>query len=419
MELAATVLLALLLVSAPRADAAPPETTRESDPAAEPRDDPTLPVSGGLEPEIDLIDRDPSNWLGIPPEREWLNFIRDPLRELDERHGVAITGAYTVLYQHSIGPEAQGAAAGDFDLTMRWTPVGRGTPDTGSLYVATEWRHQFGSRVPSNLGSEIGTLLATTNGFNDRGLVVKDAYYVQRLFEDHLRVGFGRVDAENLFAGHLLQSANTSFLNKAFSTNPTVSLPGVGAGAAISVRPVDWFYVAGGANNAYGNTEEVTIDELDEWRLFKYGELGFTPSVEGVGAGRYRVAVWHMDSRSNTGQPADEGFSVIVDQQFGGRVTTFARYGYASGDLTGVKQSIQAGGAVLGLFGSSADLTGLAFAWSEPEADLDDEEVLEVFHRLQLTGRLQLTLGAQWIFDPSNTDVDALGVLSARFRMSF
>jgi hypothetical protein len=127
-----------------------------------------------------------------------------------------------------------------------------------------------------------------------------------------------------------------------------------------------------------------------------------------------------MDSRGDTGQPADEGFSVIVDQTFGERITTFARYGYASGDLTGVKQSIQAGGAVTGLVGSSADLTGLAFAWSEPEADLDDEKVLEVFHRLQLTGRLQLTLGAEWIFDPSNApDVDALGVLSARFRLSF
>jgi hypothetical protein len=281
------VALGLLLVSAPNAAAqgAPP-ATREADPAALPLGDPTLPVSGGLEPEIDVIDRDPSNWLDIPPEREWLNAVRDPLKQLDERHGLAITGAYTVLYQHSIGPDAQGAAAGDFDLTLRWTPIGRDTPDTGSLYVATEWRHQLGSRVPSALGSEIGTLLATTNGFNDRGLVVKDAYYVQRLFEDHLRVGFGRVDAENLFANHQLQSANTSFLNKAFSTNPTVSFPGVGAGAALSVRPVDWFYVAGGANNAYGNTEEVTIDLVDEWRLFKYGEIGFTPSVEGVGDGR-------------------------------------------------------------------------------------------------------------------------------------
>ncbi|MGH7288044.1 MAG: carbohydrate porin, partial [Myxococcota bacterium] len=182
----------------------------------------------------------------------------------------------------------------------------------------------------------------------------------------------------------------------------------------------DWFYLAGGATNAYGNTEATTIDLVDEWRLFEFGEIGFTPTVEGVGDGRYRVAVWHMDSRSRTGQPSDGGFSVIVDQKFGERVTTFARYGYADGDLTRVRQSIQAGGGVTGLFGSSADLTGLAFAWSEPEADLRDEEVLEVFYRIQLTGRLQLTFDAQLIFDPSNApDVDALGVLSARFRLSF
>ena len=46
-----------------------------------------------------------------------------------------------------------------------------------------------------------------------------------------------------------------------------------------------------------------------------------------MGEGRYRVAVWHMDSRSRTEQPADEGFSLIIDQRVGERLTTFARYG--------------------------------------------------------------------------------------------
>ena len=75
----------------------------------------------------------------------------------------------------------------------------------------------------------------------------------------------------------------------------------------------------------------------------------------------------------------------------------------------------------MGLVGSADDLTGLAFGWSEPdESSGHDEKVLELFHRLQLTGRLQLTLGAQCILDPSSApDADALGVLSARFRLSF
>src|SRR5262245_22025884 len=182
----------------------------------EPRDDMDKPAPGAIEPPLEIIEQDPSNWLGIPPEKEWLNLIRDPLKELDEEYGLLIAGAYTMLFQQSIGPDEQSAAAGDFDLTGRWTFLGRDTPDIGSFYVATEYRHEIGNQPPSELGAQIGTLLGTTDGFSNRGWAVKDAYYAQRLFDDHVRVGLGRVDSENLVGNHDLQSANTSFLNKAF-----------------------------------------------------------------------------------------------------------------------------------------------------------------------------------------------------------
>lgn len=385
-----------------------------------PLDDKDATPPGALEPPLDLIERDPSNWLGIPPDRELLNLIRDPLKELDRRYGVLVTGAYTMLFQQSIGPNATNASAGDFDLTGRWTFLGRGTKDVGSIYVAGEYRHRIGDIPPSALGPELGTLLGTTNGFSDRGWAVKDAYYAQRLFDDHVRFGFGRVDPENLVGAHDLQSANTSFLNKAFSTNPTIAFPGSGFGAAATVRPVDWFYLSGGATNAYGNTTQITIDDLDEWRFFKFAEIGFTPSIEGVGIGKYRVSLWHLDSRALTGQPGDGGVSFIADQKIGEDLSLFARYGYSDADLTNVRHSVQVGGAYEGLFGSTSDLTGLAFAWSQPKAALRDEQVVEVFHRAQLTGRVQFTVGMQLIMQPSNApDLDELGIFSARLRVTF
>lgn len=397
----------------------PPESTWQS--GDEPLDDMDVPPPGAIEPPLDLIERDPSNWLGIPPERELLNFIRDPLKQLDAKYGVLFTGAYTMLFQQSIGPNARSAAAGDFDLTGRWTFLGRGTKDIGSLYVAGEYRHEIGRLTPAQLGPEIGTLLGTSNGFNDRGWAVKDAYYAQRLFDDHLRFGVGRVDPENLVGATDLQSANTSFLNKAFSTNPTIAFPGAGFGAAATLRPIDSFYLSGGLTNAYGNTTQITIDELDQRRFFKFAEVGFTPSIEGFGDGKYRVAFWHLDSRSLTDQPGDGGFTIIADQKLGTEVSVFARYGYSDGELASAKQSIQAGGGFNGLFGSSSDLTGVAFGWSEPEAGgLRDEKVIEIFHRAQLTGRIQFTVGMQLIIDPSRApDTDALGVLSARLRLTF
>lgn len=73
-----------------------------------------------------------------------------------------------------------------------------------------------------------------------------------------------------------------------------------------------------------------------------------------------------------------------------------------------------------GLFGSSSDLTGLAFAWAEPYENLRNENVLEAFHRFQLTGRVQFTLGMQLILDPSDApDADAVGVFPARLRITF
>lgn len=368
-----------------------------------------------------MIYRDPSNWLGIAPDKELLNFIRNPLKSIDEKYGLLFSGAYTALFQQSIGPGAVNGAAGDLDLFARWVAIGRGTKDTGTFYFAAENRHRLEANTPAEIGGEIGSLLGTTNGFNDRGWAVKEAYWVQRLFEDRFRFGLGRVDSENLVGGYKLQSANTSFLNKAFSTNPTIAFPGSGMGAAFSVKPVEWFYVAAGAANAYGKTTTIDIDELfDEWRLFSWVEVGYTPKIEGLGEGRYRVAAWHMDSRELTGQPSDSGISFIVDQEVGEHISLFARYGYADGQLTKVRQLAEAGGAYEGLFGSSSDLTGLAFAWAEPYEDLRNQMVLEAFHRFQLTGRIQLTLGMQLIIDPSDApDTDAEGVFSARLRITF
>lgn len=420
-----TLLIGLLLgqngaaATQPANDATPP--VAGSIDGNKPLDDATVAPPGALEPDFDIIANDPVNWLNIPPDKEWLNFIRDPLKRLDEKTGLGISGAYTILFQQSIGPDAHSAGAGDFDFNARWILLGRNTPDTGTLYFNAEYRHKIGAIPPSDLGSEIGTLLGTANGFSNRGWSVKEFYWAQRLFDDHFRVGFGRVDAENLVGGYKLQSANTAFLNKAFSTNPTIAFPGCGFGVAASWRPVDWFYVSVGATNAYGNTTTIEIDSLlDEWRLFEFAEVGFTPTIDGLGAGRYRLALWHMDSRGETDQPSDGGFSLIADQDIGERVSVFARYGHADGSLTKVSDSIIAGGAIEGLFGSANDLTGLAVGWSKPVADLRDEKVIEVFHRLQLTGRTQLTFGMQLIIDPSNApDVDALGVFSTRLRLTF
>jgi carbohydrate-selective porin OprB len=342
--------------------------------------------------------------------------------ELEAASGLKLGLAYTTLFQQaSNGPGDRNGGAGDVDLFARWTALGRGTPDTGTFVLNLEQRQEFGSQTPAELGPEIGTLNKTTNAFTKRELVVKDGYFAQRLFDDRLRLGIGRADPENLVGGMKYQSQNVSFLNQAFSTNPTISFPGSGATFAASVRPGP-FYVSVGAVNAYSQTTQNTLHELvDERKFFTFAEGGWLGKVGDLGSGTYRVAVWHIDEREKTGKPSDRGITLVADQDFGASWAGFARYGRSEGRVAVVQELWEAGVLYKGLFGLKEDLTGLAAASSEPRDDaIRTEKVIEVFHRFQLNPQWQLSLGAQLILDPGKApDDDPIGVFSFRVRVAF
>lgn len=375
-------------------------------PTDQPPEDPLPPTN--LEAELGQITP------GVALKREF--------DELAAKTNLRIGVANTYLFQQATGgPGDRSAAGGDLDLLAKWTALGAGTKDTGILAFAAEFRYQIGDQAPAALGSEIGTLLPTTNGMGERPMTVKELYWDQRLADDRFRYVVGRVDPENLFGGHRLQSANTFFLNKAFSSNPTVAYPGPGLVAAALVKPTEWLYIDGGLTDANGRATVGNFEGFfEEGEYLYFTEAGVTPTIDGLGTGRYRLALWHIDEREDADRPSDQGITISLDQDLGESLIAFARYGHADGKVTGVTDSFQTGIGIEGVLGKD-NMLGVAGAWSEPSADdKRAEKVLEVFQRFQLTETFQLTLGAEAIFDPSNApDDDVLGVFSARLRISF
>lgn len=340
---------------------------------------------------------------------------------LEEATGLRLGFAYTTIFQQaSGGPNRRRGASGDFDIMGAWTLLGRGTPETGTLVFSFEDRHKFGPIPASELRNELGALHPPTNGFNDRGWVVRDVYWLQRLFDDRVRVAFGRGDVSDFVGSHGMQSLNISFSNRSLSANTVVPFPGHGMALGVSLRPTEELYATVGAMNGYGSTTINDMKYLDEGDFFTFGEFGFTPHVEGLGRGRFRTLLWHMDARDARGLdlPSDRGFSIILDQDIGESLRVFARYGYADEAVTNIRSSIEAGLGVRGLLGSPDNMTGLAYAYTESKND-GDEKVLESFHRWQLTRFTQFTFGVQGIFDPINSEQDAIAVFSFRFRIAF
>ncbi len=343
---------------------------------------------------------------------------------LEESTGLRLGFAYTTIFQQASGGEGRRrGASGDLDIMGAWTLIGRGTPNTGQLIFSFEERHKFGPEPASNLRPVLGTLHPPTNGFNDRGAVVRDVYWIQRLLDGKLGFALGRGDTSDFFGAHRMQSLNNSFSNRSMAANTVIPSPGHGLFAGFSVRPVDEFYATVGTANAYGSTTINDMSYLDEGSFFSFGEFGYTPDIEGLGAGAYRVVLWHIDAREERAvSPSDHGFSIIADQRLGERFQVFARYGYADdGRVTGIRQSGEIGMGIRGLLGSEENMTGLGFAYSEARASgAQDEKILECFHRWQLTRHTQFSIGVQGIFDPSNdTDTDSVAVFTTRFRIAF
>lgn len=342
---------------------------------------------------------------------------------IDDAIGLRFGVAYTMLFQQaSGGPGDRYGGSGDLDLMSSWTLLGRGTENEGRLVFTGEYRFAIGDQPASALGGELGLLTNTTGGFNDRGWVVRDVFWLQNFFDGGLRVLVGRFDPSDYLGTNPLQGINTSFSNRAFSANASVAFPaGHSLGAGFSIRPTDLWYVSAGAVNGYGRSNTVEIDSLfDEWDLFWIGEAGFTPIIEGIGRSRFAVTLWRMDERSERDLPSDEGISLIAQQSFGEYLTAFVRYAYADATLTNVREQISGAIGINGLLGDPANLTGLGLSWGDPRSGGRDEKVIECFQRFQLTRFSQLSVGVQGIFDPAyDADSDALAVFTARFRIAF
>jgi porin len=373
--------------------------------------------------ELDEIYAPQSGYLESMGFRSPIQYLIDPLEDLYEKTGLRLGVAHTMLFLQPLGGQSSRyGAAGDLDLMSSWTLIGRGTEDTGRLVLTGEHRYQIGDQPASLVGGQTGTLVAPTGTFNDRGWVIRDAYWIQRLFDARVRILIGRADISDYMGSHWLQNVNNSFINRNFSANAAIPFPGHGPILGISIRPTDQFYVTAGAINAYSDTTESEVESLfSEWDLFSMAEVGYTPTVPGLGEGRYAFAIWHMDARNRDSLPSSSGMSIIADQNLTENLQVFARYSYSDGQLANIRNTAQLGFGYSGLFGRTNDLTGAAFALTFPKrTSTRNEAVIEVFHRLQIAANNQFSVGFQVIATPGNAvEADAAGMFYVRLRTSF
>jgi porin len=300
---------------------------------------------------------------------------------------------------------------------------GKDDPNRGFLYFAAENRHElFTPIAPADLKGEIGSLWKTTDGFNQQSLTLREIYWQQQVGGDRLIIRIGKLDAKNYYSSNYWQSDNKYFLNEAFSFFPVRASPSNGLGANVTAKLDDCFYVSAGFQDAQGKKTTGGFDTFfGDFNLFGAGEIGFTPKIEKLGRGTYRVTAWYRDAGETTGSPHDAGFDLSFDQHVGDHLIPFFRYGLAEGNVNGIEQMIAGGVGWEGKLVTTADVIGLGGGWGHPsDHSLNDQYVAELFYRLQLSPDNQLTLGYQIIVNPTFQPRDeVVGVFEARWRVAF
>ena len=81
-------------------------------------------------------------------------------KQLSERHGIEFTGHYVTLYQTLSDSleDPRDAWSGFLRTTFKWTLLGRGTKDTGSIVVMVDHRHRYLDIAPADLAGQAGYL---------------------------------------------------------------------------------------------------------------------------------------------------------------------------------------------------------------------------------------------------------------------
>ena len=348
-------------------------------------------------------------------EEGWQRFRK----KIDEKTGLKVGFAYTILYQDaSDGTEPLSGASGDLDLFGKWD-VYEAKRNRGSLGFYIEWRHQFGDITPQELGGQIGSQWPTTWAFGTRDFSLVQLWWEQYFLDNAARLTLGKIDPANYYNLNRSQNVNKQFINAAFSSNPALPWADNGLGFNLWVQPKDWVYLSVGASDGNGVTEGFNTGDPGAGELFSMIELGFSPKIAGKWKGNYRLGYWHYDAREEDGLPEDSGWALSIDQDLTKNVILFFRFATQDTTLTETEAVFASGLTVAGPLGQKDDLIGLGFAWGQPFGDFRDQYAIEMFYRLHLTAVLELSPAVTGIFSPTfDLGLPEVAVISFRARIS-
>ena len=357
------------------------------------------------------------------PYLDWKECLRD-------QHGFSFTLDYTagiVGATKTIGNTDYGSS-GAVRFYGSWDLIGRESGNTGTFVWKVENRHRY-SKVPSSgMAAEVGYAGANFPSLSNIGSRLTNLYWKQKFKEGRVEVIGGMLDATDWVDVYALASPWTGFSNFAFATGgAAMPIPDDATlGMYVNAMLTDNLYMGAGFTDANADSTD-PFNGFDTFfndnEYFKTIELGWTTSQDRFYLDNTHLTYWHVDERKDAGVASGWGLNFSYAHSFDERWMPFFRAGYADEGGSILQKTVSAG---LGYhLCDDISLLGLGVNWGEINEDtygrgLDDQYVIELFTRFQVTKNFELTPDVQVIFNPAlNPDVDHSVIYGLRGRMVF
>ncbi|MFO0828162.1 MAG: carbohydrate porin [Phycisphaerales bacterium] len=382
---------------------------------------------------------EPGEWFGGLSYWEWKRLTGDwaGARTWLEEHGVTIESSFTIEWGDAIsgGVGHKWVTRNYFDFNA--------TFDTEKLF---EWKggtfyvDVASSNTPYDDAFVPVVQLTSNLEIDGNTFQIANLWYEQKLFDDLLRMKFGKIDASLEF-GYL--EAAQGFLNVSALLPTTMYTipwyPYSGLGGLAFLYPCDSFYIGGGAFDANDQPAQFLHDDPFN-QVWAVGETGLTwKQIGSLRDGRVSVGGWwdsrELDRFDGAGVESPWGVYAVGQQRLWvpdesadasdeRGLWIFGQWGYANEDVSALSMNYGGGISLHGTLPSrDLDVTGFyvsSVQFPSGSGASGNETALEAFYRLAITPAVAFTPDLQYVVNPSgdrNND-DAL-VLTLRLEMSF
>lgn len=342
---------------------------------------------------------------------------------LQQEHGLETNIYTTFLYQYAT--EVQAGKDNLFnnrtDVGLNWTALKIDDVGTTQFGVLMRSGHNLNAGPGENLSINTGSLygINSLQGPADQeSFTLNVLFFRQGFFEDKLVFTIGKLHPNAYIdLSSVANDESTEFLAGPFDGNSTIVAQGTYTpGLVLHYQPNDFIGFTYMGIDSLG-TPQTGLSTLDQGDFTHYGQVRLTPHFKGLGKGNYRFVVLHSDQPVGSGAGVAFGF----DQELVYGIVPFFRIGYTDPDVSIFEFNVSGGISILSPFGRSGDRFGFGVAHGiTSRSALQDETLVEIFYRVQVTDTLQVSPDVQFLMNPArNPGEDFIAILGLRCRFEF